>query len=152
LFLARFLLFAEFEKPRSAFVAPTIFDIRALIRNLSLAILSASIGKQRLLDNRFAKFRNRRIACDIPALGYDVVRKSITNNVLLTIMASHSKDGHMSVEVMDYDLTLMAGEVLEVINGGKGFMGVTDSQRKKLDKITRKYAARAVKILSDHSE
>lgn len=52
------------------------------------------------------------------------------------------------VDVMDYDLTLMASEIVQLMNG-KGFQAVTLGQRKKLDRITFKYAKRAAAIFQD---
>jgi hypothetical protein len=53
-------------------------------------------------------------------------------------------------DMVDYDLTMCAGEILEVING-KGFLGVTTAQRRRIDRIVSKYAARATKIVLDHA-
>jgi hypothetical protein len=67
-------------------------------------------------------------------------------------MASRN-EAYISPEVvMEYDLTTMAGSVLEVVNDGKGYLGLTAAQRTKVDAIVAEYAARAVQILSDDFE
>ena len=55
-----------------------------------------------------------------------------------------------AVDITEYDLTGMAGEIAEVLTGKLGLFGVTPSQRQKLNRIVEKYAKRVVTIVRDH--
>ena len=55
------------------------------------------------------------------------------------------------VDMVEYDLTLMAGDILEVINGN-GYLGLTTGQREKVDTLVSKYAQSATDIVADSIE
>ena len=55
----------------------------------------------------------------------------------------------MLTDIMEYDLTGMAGEICEILNG-EGIGPLTGVQRRKLYKVIEKYAKRAIKIITDN--
>jgi hypothetical protein len=56
------------------------------------------------------------------------------------------------VDIMEYDLTLMAGDVAHVLTGKPGYLGLTSAQKKRVDRVVSKYAKRSVDIITSHRD